>query len=433
MGKKLKKELSASDIRRITKPGMHAVGGVDGLSLRITKTGSKNWVLRVCIATKPRCLGLGGFPSVSLKHAREKARSVRELITNGIDPVQHRKNQETELLIAQAKDKTFDECAEQYMQTMLEKRSDKNREAWESTLRLYASPVIGRLPVSKIEFSNVLAVLEPIWKDKTPTAKKLRQRIEKLLDWAKVHGYREGENPARWIGNLKEALPAPGEIHKEKHRPALDWREVGGFVRQLRKRKEMAARCLEFLIMTGLRVKEVQGALWNEIDFDAAIWTVPAERMKTKVMHQVPLAPEAIALLRELPRLSDTLVFPSVQGRVLHENALRNVILEMHLAALEKGQQGFVDRKQQDEAGNPRMITAHGFRSTFRDWIAENTAYPQHVADMAIAHAIPNEVEKAYRRGDLLAKRTNLMRDWCRYLNATKQPAKVTPIRKARK
>lgn len=388
-------EMGASEVRKL-KPGVHAVGGVSGLLLSVKDTGARSWVLRVVVGSKRRDIGLGGFPDVPLAQAREKARETKEQIRQGIDPVEARKAARAALMAASAKNITFDEAARQFLKSKTREFSNpKHIQQWSSTLETYASPVIGRLPVDKVELAHIVKILEPLWQAKTETATRLRGRIEGVLAYATASGFREGDNPARWGGNLDAVLPKPGKLKKVKHHRALPWQEVADFVVKLREREGMAARALELLVLTATRSGEVRGATWPEIDLQAKTWTIPAERMKAGKEHVVPLCSDAVKLLKALPRFEGTdLVFPSARGGMLSDMTMGKVLKLMQVDA-----------------------TAHGFRSTFRDWCSEQTNYPRDVAEMALAHTIPSAVERAYRRGDLLTKRTRLMADWCKFLN----------------
>ena len=419
MPRKIAEEKSALEVSRLDKPGRYAVGGVLNLYMQLTKGGARSWIYRYATGAvkysedgkpyKERTeMGLGSYPSVSLKQARERAREQADLIFKGINPLAQKRAAEGALLAAQAKGITFDECARQYLKAKDAEFSAKSSSQWANTLRDYASPVFGRLPVAEIELGHVMKAIEPIWTEKTETAKRVRGRIESILDWATVSGYREGDNPARWKGHLEVKLPKPGKIQNVQHHKALPWQEVGEFMQKLRQREGLAVRCLEFVILTGLRSGEVRGARWEEIDFKAKTWTVPAERMKMKKPHTVPLCDDAITLLEQMPRLGE-LVFPGARGGVLSDVGLTKPIRAMGLDA-----------------------TVHGFRSTFRDWMAERTNYPHEVQEMALAHAVSNAVERAYRRGDLLEKRTRLMADWCRYINSPARAGEVVSIREGK-
>lgn len=393
MGKKAK-ELSALEVNRLSKAGMHFVGGVAGLALQVSGAGARSWILRKMIAGKRRDMGLGGFPDVTLAGAREKARQIRELVDQGIDPIEDRRAKRATLAAERAKAMTFSQCVTAYLDAHGDSwKNAKHRQQWANTLDAYVNPIIGNLNVAAVDTGLVLKVLEPIWKTKTETASRLRGRIENILSWATVRGYRQGVNPARWKGHLDKLLAARSKIQQVAHHAALPYAELGGFMADLAKMDGMGARALEFAILCASRSGEVRGATWNEIDLNAGVWIIPAERMKAKREHRVPLSGKAVSLLNTLPRLDGTeLVFPGTSGQ------LSNMSLTAVLRRMDRGD-----------------LTAHGFRSTFRDWAAEQTAYPSEVVEMALAHTIGNKVEAAYRRGDLFDKRRRLMDDWAKY------------------
>lgn len=402
------KELSAIEVKNLTKPGVHAIGGVAGLLLQVTQAGTRSWVLRAKVGIKRRDIGLGGYPDVTLAQARDKARVMREKIVNGIDPIEERKALKERLKKLQLSKLTFDDAAEQFLANKKhEFRNKKHTAQWNSTLRSYASPVIGKLSVSEIELNHIVQILEPIWLTKTETAKRLRGRIENVLSWATVAGYRTGENPARWKGHLDTVLPKPSKITKVKHHKALPWEEIDTFMSSLKLRKGTSARALEFLILTATRSGEIRGANWQEIDLANRTWAIPAERMKAGKEHRIPLSDEAVKLLKSLPRREENdFLFPAPRGGQLSDMALATIIKRMNIDAV-----------------------PHGFRSTFRDWCAENTNYPTIVAEMALAHTINNKVEAAYRRGDLFVKRIKLMQEWAKYCNTLKAEADIVSIR----
>lgn len=385
------KDLTAVEVKRLTATGWHAVGTVAGLGLRVSPTGTRAWVLRVVVGTKRREIGLGGFPDVTLADAHAKARAMRAEIEQGVDPVERRLAAASALRAAQTAGMTFDQCAAAYIKAHAPAwKNPKHAQQWENTLATYAGPVIGSLLVRHVETPHVLAVLEPIWMAKTETASRLRGRIESVLDWATTRGQREGLNPARWRGHLDTLLPEKSKVAKVEHHAALSWREIGPFMARLRAAEGMGARCLEWAILTACRSGEARGAVWSEIDLEARTWTVPAERMKAGKEHRVPLSDAALALLAGLPRIvGSDLVFPAPRGGVLSDMTLGATIKRL---------------------GVP--VTAHGFRSTFRDWASEATAYPGDAVEMALAHVVKNKVEAAYRRGDMLDKRVRLMADW---------------------
>jgi integrase len=404
------KVLSALDIRYITKKGKFAVGDIAGLLLFVKESGAKSWVLRTVIGNKRRSMGLGGYPEVSLAKARERARDAKELIGQGVDPIEKRKSIVEALRASQSDFFTFADAARQcHAKKVAEFKSAKHAKQWISTLEKYAFPVIGRMAIDKIDLSNILDILQPIWKDKTETATRLRQRIEQVFNWAIISGYRRGDNPARWKGHLEALLPLPNKIKKVRHMPALSWKDIGAFMVELRQREGIGARALEFIILTACRSGEVRLATWNEIDLDAKIWTIPAEHTKTHKEHKVPLVGDAIELLRELPRFEGSkFIFTAPRGGPLSDMSISAVCKRMKVDAV-----------------------PHGFRSTFRDWAAENTNYPREVAEQALGHAISNAVEAAYRRGDLFSKRRRLMEAWAAYINKVQgTQATVIPMQK---
>ncbi len=408
---KIAKELSATDVRRLTKPGNYSVGGVHGLMLRVEPTGAKRWILRFTAGGKRRDAGLGGYPTVTLAQARQEAREMRNHARRGTDPIHDRQAARDALRAAEAKRVTFDECAARYLeQTASAFKNPKHRKQWRTSLERYASPHIGGLAVDRIELAHILNTLRPIWEQIPETASRIRGRIEKVLDYAKASGHRSGENPAAWRGNLDAVLPAPSKIKRVQHHRALDWREAPVFVATLRQREGIAARALEFVILTAARSGEVRGATWDEIDFKARTWTVPAERMKADKAHTVPLTDDMLAVLKALPRIEGSpYIFPAARGGALSDMALSAVMRRMEVNA-----------------------TPHGLRSTFRDWTSERTSYAHEVAEQALAHTIPSPVERAYRRGSLLEKRRRLMSDWCAYLHNGESGADVVGIREGR-
>jgi len=391
---KIAKELSALAVQRLTTPGLHAVGGVAGLLLQVKDSGARTWILRVRVGGKRRDMGLGGFPTVTLAMARERAREARLAVDQGIDPVEQRINARKAAAATLQTNITFEQAARQFIEAKRhEWKNEKHEAQWSSTLDQYAFPVIGRLHVRDIQLSHVLKILEPIWTQKTETASRLRGRIESILDWATVRHYRDGLNPARWKGHLDKTLAAPNKVARKRHFAALPWAQMPGFMAELRKREGISARALEFGILCASRSAEIRGTLWSEIDLDAAVWVIPADRMKAEKEHRVPLSQAAVDLLRTMPRLAGSeLVFPSPRGKELSDMSLTAVLRRMN-----------VD------------VTQHGFRSTFRDWAAEATNYPREVAEMALAHTIGDKVEAAYRRGDLFEKRRAMMDEWATY------------------
>lgn len=423
-------ELGALAVSRLTQPGLYFVGGVPGLALQVLPSGARSWVLRVLIGTKRREMGLGGYPGVGVAQARDAAALARAKIRQGIDPIEEAAKARELLRLAQANAVTFERAASSYIEIHEPSWSNqKHAQQWRNSLSAHAYPKIGQMLVRDIQTTHITDVLEPLWRSKTETATRVRSRIESVLDWATTKGYRDGLNPARWKGHLENLLPAPSKIAKEKHHPALPVHDAPAFVQALRQLGGAGARALEFGILTAARSGEIRGATWGEIDLDAAEWSIPAERMKMKNAHRVPLSAPAVRLLRALRTIPETgevlqppgreeLVFKGNRGAALSDSTLNAVIDRMN-----KG-----EKPRWVDVRDDRPIVQHGFRSTFRDWIAERTNYPNEVAEMALAHVISNKAEAAYRRGDLFEKRRNMMNDWAAFLERVEIPAQVIDL-----
>lgn len=414
---RIAKELSPLEVKRLEHPGdggnaTFAVGGVSGLLLQITPNGGRTWLLRAQVGEKRREIGLGGFPEVTLAMARERAREAKDKIRQGVDPVEQRKAARAALTVAQRRGLSFADAVDRYLAAKLDAFSNpKHRQQWRNTLEAHALPELGKMLVHEITVQDVLRVLEPIWQTTTTTASRLRGRIEAVISWATVAGHRTGDNPARWAGNLKELLPAPSKVAKEGNQPALQLDDAPRWFAELRKREGMGSRALEFAALTAARSQEVRGARWDEIDLKAALWIVPAERMKMDREHRVPLTPEAVKLLKALPRFADNpLVFPAVRGGELSDMTLSATMKRLHEADVAREGPGFVDR------ASKRPAVPHGLRSTFRDWVAERTHFPGDMAEVALAHKVANAVEASYRRGDMVEKRRAMMAAWTDYL-----------------
>jgi integrase len=402
-------KLTALQIGRKLSPGMHADGG--GLYLQVTETGAKSWIFRFMIRGKRREMGMGSLSAVGLADARAATMEQRKLLQRGIDPIEARKAERAQVALADARAKTFKQAAEEYIETHRAGwKSKRHASIWESTLAAYAYPVIGDLPVQVIDTALVLNVLKPIWTKTPETAGRVRNRMELILDWARSSGLREGENPARWRGHLRFLLPPRSKVRSVKHFAALPYAELPAFMAELRTHKSIGAFALEFAILTAARAGEVIGATHDEIDLVQKVWTIPAERMKMAREHRVPLSARALALLHGVPVIVEgDFVFPGRNGPLCHAT------IQLALKRMK----------------NYHDYTVHGFRSTFRDWAAERTNYPSEVVEMALAHAVGNKVEAAYRRGDLFEKRRRLMADWARFCNTPKSAARgtVVPIR----
>lgn len=385
---------------KLKNSGLYGDGA--GLWLKVTDQGSKSWIFRFTRAGRERWMGLGSFPDVSIAEARDTAAEYRKKIRNGIDPLQEKQDQAAALQASRAKAVTFDWCAEQYVNAHKAGwKNAKHIDQWRNTITTYASPIVGTVTVDKIDTTHVMKILEPIWVAKAETASRLRGRIESVLDWATVRKYRTGENPARWKSHLDHLLPARAKLARVQHHAALPWVEMGKFMIALRQQTGIGARALEFAILTAARSGEVRGMTWAEVDLKSGMWIVPAQRMKAGNEHRVPLNKQAIEVLQQIKGdavIVDTnFVFPGQkEAKPLSDMSLTAVLRRM----------GRSD------------ITAHGFRSTFRDWAAEATNYPRDMAEMALAHTVGDKVEAAYRRGDMLEKRRNMMDDWAKHCAA---------------
>lgn len=431
---KIAKPLSDLVVRRITRVGWHAVGGVAGLLLQVRKPAQegaqvpRSWILRVKVGDDRQPIGLGPYPQVSLAEAREQAKKLVVEAKLGVNLKAKKRNERSALLSAASKNKTFRDCAIAYMQAHeSDYTSDKHRKQWPATLEAYAYPVIGNMLVSDIFMRDVKDVLEQettssdgqtgkLWFVKTETAKRLLGRIKTVLDFANVNEYRSGTNPAQWTGYLDTQLPSPKKLQKVEHHPAVPYAIVGDFMSKLRRNESISAKALEFLILTAVRSGSVRTAEWSEFDLDRKLWVIPAEHTKARQEHRVPLQPQAIKLLKSLPVMAGTnIVFASPSGKALSDMALSQLM------------RGMRERGELTVEAVP-----HGFRSTFRDWAAEQTAYPDEIRKVASGHAVGDSVKDAYQRTDLLDKRRNLMNEWGRFLDQLnhQKSSKVTPIRK---
>ncbi|UWR84921.1 tyrosine-type recombinase/integrase [Phaeobacter inhibens] len=423
------KELTALEVKRLKHPGHGrnhtvAVGGVSGLLLQITPNAGRSWVLRVTVGNKRREFGLGSYPEIALSTARDRARDLKEKVREGIDPMEERKAKRSALIAEQRRGLTFEAAIAKFLSAKLDQFSNpKHRQQWTNTLRTYAQPELGDMLVQDITVRDVLRALNPIWHTKTETASRVRGRIEAVLSWATVAGHREGDNPARWSGNLSELLPAPSKIAKETNHPALQIDDVARWLAALREMKGMARYALEFALLTAVRSQEVRGARWEEISFETATWVIPAERMKMDKEHRVPLSSGALQLLEHVPRFEDSaLVFTAPRGGQLSDMTLSAAMKRLHRAEQEASGAGFVDQA----SGRPAV--PHGLRSTFRDWIAERTHFPGDVAEMALAHKVASEVEGAYRRQQMVEKRRPLMQAWSDFVNGQQSDGVVIPF-----
>lgn len=420
-------------VNRLKRVGWHAVGGVAGLLLQIRKplreggTTPRSWILRIQVGNKRLPFGLGAYPQVSLAEAREEAKKLVAEVREGIDITARKKSRRSALLTAAAKSKTFKECAKSYMEAHhADYTSDKHRKQWPATLETYVFPMIGNMLVADITMRHVLDVLQQpskshhgvsgkLWYTKTETAKRLLGRIKTILDYAIVNEYRTGTNPAIWKGYLDTQLPSPRKVTKQKHHPAVPYAYMGEFMAQLRINTSISAKALEFLALTAVRSGSVRFATWSEIDFNKQLWIIPAAHTKSRKEHRVPLPNQAIRLLSSLPRIADDpRIFPSPRGRYLSDMALSQLM------------RGMRERGELNVEGVP-----HGFRSTFRDWAADQTNYSDEIRKVASGHTVGDAVKQAYQRTDLLEKRRQLMVAWASFLDQTQFPqtTSITPIR----
>lgn len=416
---KIAKPLSDLQVRRITRVGWHAVGGVAGLLLQVRKPTNegaqmpRSWILRVKVGEQRQPIGLGSYPQVSLAAAREQAAKLVLEAKQGVNLKAKKRALRSSLLSAAAKNKTFKECAEAYMDAhSSDYTSDKHRKQWPATLVTYAYPIIGNMLVSDIAMRDVRNVLEQetvvdintkgkLWYVKTETAKRLLGRIKTVLDYATVNDYRSGTNPAQWTGYLSTQLPSPKNLQKKEHHPAVPYQQIGDFMLKLRTNPSLSAKALEFLILTAVRSGSVRKAEWDEIDLDKALWIIPAEHTKARQEHRVPLQPQAIKLLKTLPKLAGSnLIFPSRKATPLSDMAFSQLMRGMR------------------ERGELTLeAVPHGFRSTFRDWAAERTGYTDEIRKAASGHTVGDAVKEAYQRTDLLDKRRKLMNEWGNFLD----------------
>lgn len=413
---RIAKELGPLAVKGLTTAGLHPVGGVAGLMLQVSPTGTRSWLLRVKVGDKRREIGLGAFPGVNLALAREKAQATRDDITKGIDPVAQRAAARQTIVEQQQENKalawTFKRCAEAYIKAKSPGwRSAKHAAQWSATLATYAYPVIGDVLVRHVSITHVTSIIEPHWATKNETINRVRNRIELVLDWATVRKLRSGDNPARWKGNLDKLLADRKIVGAVTGHKALASADLCGFMQALKGVSGTSARCLEFVILTTCRSGEARLATWAEIDTTTKTWAIPGQRMKSGRPHSVPLSDEVMALLEALPKLEGSdLLFPGAkEGKPLSDMSLSAVMRRMGVDAV-----------------------PHGFRASFSSWCASSTAYPSEVREMALAHAIGDGTVAAYQRSDLFEKRRNLMADWAKFLGTA--PAvgdNVLPMHKA--
>lgn len=403
-------KLTALAVMQAKDRGYYGDGG--GLYLQISTSGAKSWVFRFKDAGRLREMGLGPLHTIGLADARQRALECRKARLDGRDPILDRKASRLAAKLDAAKAMTFTACAERYIAShKVGWRNAKHAAQWIATLNTYVYPSFGALPVQAVDVGLVLKAIEPIWATKPETASRVRGRIESILDWATARGYRTGENPARWRGHLENLLPSRSKVRRVEHHAALPYPEIAAFVAELRAQEGIAARALEFAILTAARTGEVIGARWGEIETAERLWTIPAERMKGGREHRVPLSDAAVGILEQMQKIrSGDFVFPGGKAN----RPLSNMALLMTLRRMGRGK-----------------LTAHGFRSSFRDWAAERTTFPAEVAEMALAHTVGDKVEAAYRRGDLFGKRRQLVDAWAKFCAAPPAAGAVVPIRRS--
>lgn len=390
------------------KPGFHPDGG--NLGLQVSEHGAKSWLFVYTFRGRSREMGLGPLHDVSLAAARKAASAWREVLREKRDPIEVRNERRVAEALAKASTISTRTAWERYIAAHKAGwRNAKHRSQWTNTLETYAEPVLGDVPVSLVDVGLVMRVIQPHWAAKNETMRRVRARLEAVLDWARVHGYRHGENPARWKGNLDKLLPRPSRVARVEHHAALPYAEVGAFMEKLRAQPGEAARALEFLVLCASRTGEVIGAKPGEINLDTGVWTVPASRMKGGRVHRVPLPPRAVEIVRDRVEEDRPYVFAGgVPGEPLSN---------MAMAAL-------LRRMGRDD------VTVHGFRSTFRDWVADRTTFPRELAETALAHKVDDTTEAAYQRSDMIEKRRAMMTAWGRYCAEPKTKGAVTPIRR---
>ena len=435
---KIINKLTPQKIKALSDPGYYLDGA--GLYLQVSKTGAKSWVFKYTRNGKSREMGLGSLLALPLESARRLADDARLVLASGIDPIEKRKADALAATMVANSLRTFAGCAEDYIEAHRPGwKNSKHISQWINTIRIYVTPTIGNLSVADISTEHVIRILQKdaFWTTKNETANRVRVRIENILDWAKTMGYRTGENPARWRGHLENLLPSPSKIKKPVHHAALPVCDLPYFMADLRQQTHIASKALKLALLSATRTIEIVQARWREVDLGKKIWTIPAERMKAREEHQVPLSDQAHELLSTLygdGRPDDAFIFSARNGKPLSTAAMEAVLDRLgYTAPVQQGRQ--IVRPMPTLTypdGRPKPhITVHGTcRSTFRDWVAEKTEYPRDLAEMALAHAIADKTEAAYRRGTMLERRRPMMQDWANWLD--RKPASVTNIESKR-
>ncbi|WP_374725345.1 tyrosine-type recombinase/integrase [Pseudomonas peli] len=395
-------KLNPQQVKNLSVPGPYEDG--QGLRLVVAASGSKSWVLRYQVQGKRREMGLGGYPGLSLAGARLAAAAQRKLLASGVDPMAARDAERECRRQELARSINFETLTADYIAAHGAHWSAQWQQGWRSKMERYVFPTLGKLAAADIHTEQILKVLQPIWAAKTRTADEVRNHIERVLDAAKSRKLRDGDNPARWRGHLENLLSKADKkkARRREHLPAMNWRDLPALMQQLARRDDRDVYALRLLILTGARSHMVRFAAWSEFDLAAAVWSLPADRMKMREAFEIPLAPQVIELLRAMPRTDGSqYLFPG-QGRnadVMGDRALLTLLERLNL----------------------NSVTVHGFRSTFRDWANERTHYPREVCELALAHDERTQTEAAYSRSDLLEKRRALMNDWAAY--ATTAPS----------
>ncbi|HYC42364.1 MAG TPA: integrase arm-type DNA-binding domain-containing protein [Noviherbaspirillum sp.] len=411
MGKRVRMRLSAVGIKHLKEPGYYADG--DGLYLQVSPSGTKSWIFRFMLNKRAREMGLGPYSVFSLAEAREAVSDYRKLLYKGIDPIEHRKAEREKNLAVVAQRKTFEECAYEYHKLHAHGwKNVKHADQWINSLTAYAFPEFGKKDISDVTKADVVRVLEPIWTTKHETASRVRQRIRSVLDWAAARDYRRGHDPHMW-DQVTQSLPKTKDLKKPQHFASCPYSAIYEAIQSIKGSNagDTVKNAFEFIILTAGRSGEVRGAEWSEIDFEGKRWIIPAHRMKAKKEHRVPLSPRAIEILKAQEGKHSALVFPSDKGK-----SYSDMTFTMALRRL------------------GHEFTVHGFRSTFRDWAAEQTAFPREVCEAALAHVSAKDAtEAAYFRSDLFEKRRQLMEAWATYCATEKKAAQVVGIGGKRK
>jgi integrase len=406
---RIAKALGALSVKNLSGKGLHAVGGVSGLYLSISESGAKSWILRTKIGTKRSDIGLGSYPAVPLMLAHQKATEAKESIKKGLDPIAERKLRRSTI------EWTFQRCALEYIDLHRSGWTNpKSEQQWTNSLSTYAFPLLGSKHVRDITIGDVLTVIEKDWSRINDTMNKVRNRIQLILAWAAVRGYRSKENPAAWRGNLDAALPKPADVNQREHHPALPFTQINDFVSKLRLREGIGPKCLELLIFTGVRSANAREMKWSEIDIEAATWTIQGSNMKGKQTHRVPLPESMMRLILSMARYEgNDYVFQGRTKKAMSDATMNTLIKRMHKAEIKEGNKGYIDPNTEN-----RIAVVHGFRSTFADWSAECTSYAPELREMALAHSLGSKTQASYQRGDLFARRRLMMNDWAEYINS---------------